>query len=485
LVIRVLSVASEMAPWIKTGGLADVVGALPTPLKSESVKMVALLPFYGDIKARLNKADMRVMSEYGDCFGGSAQLLKLNGIENDVIFMDAPHLFGFCGNPYTLDDGTDRPDGDVRFAALSWMAAQVAAHGLSLDVNSRGLWFPDIIHTHDWQTGLVPHYCSQSHLKTPVLFTVHNAAFQGLTTFERSSKLRISPEISSFDNGEFWGKLSFLKAGLNGANFLTTVSPSYAEELKTAKFSYGLEGVFQRRSDSFSGILNGIDTSEWDPKKDLAIKPFNTPSGKLKNRKILLEKFGLGEAIGPIFGVISRLSHQKGLDVLLDALPVLHKHDARLILIGSGDPELEYRWRRAADTSEHVAAHIGFDEDLARLVYAGATSILLPSRFEPCGLSQLIGMRYGALPVVNSTGGLIDTVVHMSPMAERMGTATGYVMQQLNSEMLGNAMGKIAELSKDKLRLEAMQQNAMQVRVDWSFSAKEYANLYKYLLQAS
>ena len=482
--IRVISVASEMTPWVKTGGLADVVGALPNALRLECVEMVVLLPFYGDLKSSLNHSQMRVVSEYGDCFGGYTRLLTLMGKEKNVVFMDAPHLFGFSGNPYTLDDGSDRSDGDVRFAALSWMAAQISAHGLALNPNSRGLWFPDLIHTHDWQTGLVPEYCAQLKLKIPILYTIHNAAFQGITTFERIPVLGISTEVISIDKAEFWGRISFLKAGLNGANYLSTVSPSYARELTTKKFAYGLEGVFQRRAESFSGILNGIDTSYWDPERDKAVIAFKNPTEKLANRRPLLEKFSLGETTGPIFGVVSRLSHQKGLDVLLEVLPILNQYDARLVLIGSGDPELEYRWRQAADTSEHVSVMIGFDENLARLIYAGATSIIVPSRFEPCGLSQLIAMRYGAIPIVNSTGGLNDTVIHMSPMAESMGTATGYVLEELTPKLLGRSMRKVAELALDMERLQLIQESAMRAPVDWSVSAKEYTKLYNQLIQS-
>ncbi|MCE0504660.1 glycogen synthase GlgA [Roseivivax sp. GX 12232] len=465
---RVLSVASECVPLIKTGGLADVAGALPGALAPLGVEMRTLLPAYPKVRAALGEGPRH---ELGEVFGGPAALIEGQLGEAVLYALDAPHLFDRPGGPYLDEGGHDFPDNPRRFAALSQVAARLAAEGI-------GDWHPEVLHVHDWQAGLAPLYLSQMAPKRRVgtLLTIHNIAFQGMAPPSEIGPLGL-PEADFGPEGyEFWGQVSALKAGLVWSDRITTVSPTYAEELLTPEFGMGLDGLLTARRDALSGILNGIDTAAWAP-------PYRTPRGKPRHRARLRHEMGLPEAEGPLCVVISRLSHQKGLDVLLDALPALIDHGGQLALLGSGDPALESAFRQAAE-HPNVATRIGYDEALSKRMVAGGDAILVPSRFEPCGLTQLYGLSHGTLPLVARTGGLNDTVIDANPMALQAGAATGLQFHPVTASGLAGAFARLHALWRAPGHWQRMMKNAMALDVGWDVSAQAYATLYRDLISA-
>ncbi|MCB1390867.1 MAG: glycogen synthase GlgA [Rhodobacteraceae bacterium] len=467
---RVLAVASECAPLIKTGGLADVVGALPLVLSGEGWSIRTLIPGYRRVLSTLRKP--RAVMEFPDLLGVPARLLATQAAGLDLLVLDSPALFDRDGSPYLDASGNDWPDNDLRFAALCKAAALVAADGI------KG-WQPDVVHLHDWQAGLTPVYMRMAGAPQPCLLTIHNIAFHGLTGGERLAALDLPPEAYSMDGVEYYGHISALKGGLTGARAINTVSPTYAQELRTEEFGMGLEGVIRARSADLSGILNGIDTGTWNPANDPAVKPFTAPAGKGANARALRAEFGLDAGDGPLAVVISRLSDQKGLDLLLAALPALVDAGGQLALLGSGDRRLENAWlTAAAGMAGRVAVRIGYDEALSHRMYAGADAVLVPSRFEPCGLTQMYGLRYGAIPVVARTGGLADTVIHANAAALAAGCATGIVHAPHSADALAQALRDLCTLYADAPTFRRMQKNAMKHPVGWEASAPRYAALY-------
>lgn len=474
--IRVLSVASECAPLVKTGGLADVAGALPAALAPEGVEMRTLLPGYPAVMARVQVTGEAMADP--DLFGGPARVLHATAGGIDLYVIDAPHLFARPGSIYLGPDGRDWPDNPERFAALSWIAARIGAEG------AQG-WVPQVIHAHDWQAGFVPEYLHAMGAggRVATVLTIHNIAFQGLCPPDRIDRLRLPRHRYSREGFEFWGRISALKAGLVGADRLTTVSPTYAAELMTDAFGMGLDGVIRDRRGVLSGILNGIDADAWNPATDAAIPaPYTTPAGKAANRAALRAEMGLPEAPGPLCVVVSRLTEQKGLDLLLQALPALLDRGGQLALLGSGEGWLEDAFRAAAD-HPHVAVRIGYDEGLSHRLIAGGDAILVPSRFEPCGLTQLYGLRYGTLPVVALTGGLADTVINASPAALAAGVATGVQFHPVTADALTGALSRLCDLWADPQLWGRMQGNAMAQPVGWGPSARAYAALYARVLK--
>ena len=471
---RVLSVTSECAPLVKTGGLADVAGALPGALIGQGVRMRTLLPGYPDFLWKLR--DPRVRAELPECFGGPARLLEARHAGLDLLILDAPHLFDREGGLYLGLDGRDWPDNPERFAALCWVASKIA-NGLLSD------WQPDIVHGHDWQGALAPYFIARSPAAKQVrtVLTIHNIAFQGLAPAARLSALRLAPADFTSEGFEYYGKISMLKAGLIFADRITTVSPTYADELLTPEFGMGLEGVLQQRRSDLIGILNGIDLDVWSPEKDAHIIPYHNPVGKRPNKAVLRAEFRLPETVGPLCIVVSRLTAQKGLDLLLKALPVLLDHGGQLALLGTGDPELEAAFAKAAE-HPNVSVRIGYDEWLAHRMIAGADAILVPSRFEPCGLTQLYGLRYGTLPLVALTGGLADTVIPATP-ATLAGNvvATGLQFHPIQAPALSNALARLCALYRQRELWHRMGRNAMAHPVGWDHSAAAYAALYKSL----
>lgn len=475
--MRVLSVASECAPLVKTGGLADVVGALPAALRPEGVDMRVLLPGYPQVMATVERHET-VLEEW-DLFGGPAQVIAAGapGLP-DLLVVDAPHLYARAGSIYLGPDGRDWPDNPERFAGLCWMAARIAEAG----VNG---WTPDVIHGHDWQGGLVPEYLRSlvAGRRVPFVLTIHNMAFHGYAPYERIGSLRLDPARFSTDGYEAWGRISALKAGLIGADKLTTVSPTYAAELLRPEFGMGFDGLMRTRRDDLLGILNGIDEEAWDPRTDPHVTRYDSPEGKAANTAALRQELGLPEATGPLCVVVSRLTSQKGLDLLLEALPTLLGHGGQLALLGSGERWMESAFQAAAQ-GVGVAVRIGYDEALSHRLIAGGDAILVPSRFEPCGLTQMYGLRYGTIPVVALTGGLADTVIHASPAALAAGVATGLQFNPVSADALRLALVRLCELFADRPTWARMQRNAMAQPVGWENSARAYARLFRALVVA-
>ncbi|MDF1791042.1 MAG: glycogen synthase GlgA [Thalassobaculaceae bacterium] len=472
--MRVLFVASECVPLVKTGGLADVVGALPKALAAKGVDVRVLLPGYPGVMARVDGKKGVWQAE--DVFGKRAVVRRAAVDGLDLLALDMPDYFDRDGL-YVTDEGADWPDNPFRFASLSWVAAEIARDGLTDG------WRPDIVHAHDWQTGLIALYLGAWGVgDVATILTIHNISYQGLcdATLRRALKL---PERGFTSQGyEFYGRINFLKAGLIHSDVVTTVSPTYARELESPEFGCGLEGVLAARQERAIGILNGIDTELWDPARDAAIETFSVQSlsGRRASRKALLKAFALdGKRSGPLFGVVSRLTDQKGLDLLLGVLPEMLRADGSLVLLGSGDRRLEEAFAGAArDHADAVGVRIGYDETLAHRIYAGSDAILVPSRFEPCGLTQMYAMRYGALPVVARTGGLADTIIDANAAALGAGVATGFQFDPGSREALSNAIAKTFAVFGETSLWRKLQRNAMKHPVGWNGPAERYVDLY-------
>ena len=472
---RVLSVASECVPLVKTGGLADVVGALPGALDREGWEMRTLIPAYPGLAERL--AGARPVWQDDNLFGGPGRVLAGEAGGRTHYLLDAPHLYDRAGGPYAAD-GQDHPDNPERFAALSWAAAALAADG---DGES---WRADVLHAHDWQAGLAPAYLRWAFPGRGVgsVLTVHNIAFQGITPAGRLASLRLPRHEFTPGSLEYWGNISTLKAGLVTADRITTVSPTYAEELLRPAYGMGLEGVIADRGTALSGILNGIDRAIWSPEADPAITAYSAgaPGGKTANRPALCRELGLQPGSGPLAIVVSRLSHQKGIDLLIAALPAFVAGGGSLALLGSGDVALEGALHTlAARFPGRIAVRTGYDEALAHRMFAGGDAVLVPSRFEPCGLTQMYGLAYGTLPVVALTGGLADTVIGASPASLMAGAATGITFHPVDVLALSRALDRLLALFADKPTWKSMQRRAMLADFGWTAAARDYARLYR------
>jgi starch synthase len=463
-----------MFPLVKTGGLADVTGALPLALAAEGVAVTTLLPGYPAVLRALEGAE--IVGAAPDCFGGAARLLRGRAAGLDVLALEAPHLYGRPGNPYTGPDGADWPDNARRFAALGFFAARIAQEGA-------GDFRPKILHAHDWQAGLAMAYLDDARPQPGTVMTVHNLAFQGLFNAGMLDDLRLPRGKFTPGGFEFHGMIGFLKAGLALADRITTVSPSYASEIQTPESGMNLDGLLRYRAGELTGILNGIDTQVWDPTADPYIAQCFGPGDigpRAVNKRALQVRFGLApDPARLLFGVISRLSWQKGLDLLLDALDDVLALGAQLVVLGSGEREMEQRFTAAAAAHPgQIGAVIGYDEALAHQIQAGIDAILIPSRFEPCGLTQLCALRYGALPIVTRTGGLADTIIDANEAALAAGTGTGL---QFSQGQLRPALHRAAALWTQPNRWQRLQQNAMRTDVSWQLPARQYASLYQSL----
>jgi len=476
--IEVLSVASEIYPLIKTGGLADVTGALPGALAPLGVSMRTLVPGYRAVLGRLESA--RVVAEMPDYFDGVARLLAGRAGGLDLIVLDAPHLFDRPGTPYLDAAGVDWPDNWKRFAALSFAAYELG----------RGMvegYRPQILHAHDWQAGLVPAYVAfNAPTRVKTVLTVHNLAFQGVFNWDVFAQLRLDFRAAQEGAIEYFGSISFLKAGLQVADALTTVSPTYAHEIRTGAYGMGLEGLLQSRSKVLHGILNGIDIGAWDPQQDPAlVESFgaSTTDRRALNRARLLERFGIENTPGPVFSVVSRLTWQKGMDMLVECVDALVAMGGKLVVLGSGDPALEHALRSAATRHPgKVGIIVGYSEELSHLVQGGADVMMVPSRFEPCGLTQLYGLRYGCVPLVSRVGGLADTVIDANEAAVDAGVATGVVFAPATTEALTEAIRRTTVLYGREKTWRKMQRRGMKSDVSWDASARKYADLYSDLL---
>jgi starch synthase len=482
--LKVLSVASEAAPLIKTGGLADVAGALPGALAAHGVAVTTLLPGYPKVMASLGPktGKVRAVHKWDDLLGTPARLVKgtLAG-GHALLVLDAPALFAREGGPYADASGRDWEDNWRRFAALARAAADLAGGAV------RGQRF-DLVHAHDWQTGLTPAYLAFAGAGgVPSVMTIHNMAFQGYFPAAVFPALGLPPEAWSVDAVESYGGVGFLKAGMQLASCITTVSPTYAREIRSVEFGMGLEGIVLARSNRVHGILNGIDTAEWNPATDAHLAARYTP-GKLaaraKNKRALEQEFGLEPGDGPLFIIVSRLTWQKGMDVLPGVLDHLVGIGGRLALLGSGDAEIEAALHHAAARHPgRIGVRIGYDEALSHRLQGGGDAILIPSRFEPCGLTQLYGLAYGCIPVVARTGGLADTVIDANPAALAAGVATGVQMNAVTPEALAIAVSRTVELYADAKAWKRVQANAMKADFSWGASGAAYAALYRQLIE--
>ena len=474
--MQVLSVASEVYPLVKTGGLADVTGALPGALQRHGVHVRSLLPGYPAVLEGLEHAEPA--QTFPDLFGGPARLLAGAAAGLDLLVVDAPHLYARPGNPYTDAWGSDWPDNAQRFAALAQVAARLG-QGMIPALQ------PDVMHAHDWQAGLAPAYLHYAGGARPgTVMTVHNLAFQGSFPAGLLGEIGLPPWSFVFDGVEYHGTISYLKAGLQLADRITTVSPTYAAETTGPEFGMGLEGLLQARSSVYAGILNGIDDSVWDPSSDTYLPArysARSPRRRAVNKRALQQRFGLTENPDTLlFGVISRLSWQKGLDLLLAALPAIAAMDVQLVVIGTGDPHLQDGFNAAASGMPgRVGVFIGYDEALAHLIQGGCDALLVPSRFEPCGLTQLCALRYGAVPVVARVGGLNDTVIDANEMALTAGVATGIQFAPVTREGLLHAIGRAVELWRDQPAWRRTQANGMASELGWDRPAARYKELYR------
>ena len=470
--LRVLAVASEIYPLIKTGGLADVAGALPLALAAEGVATITLIPGYPAVMKALENAE--AVHAAPDLFGGPARLLRAQAAGLDLLVIDAPHLYARPGGPYAGPDGMDWADNALRFAALARMAALVGEGRLAGYV-------PDVLHAHDWQGGLAMAYLQYASARRPgTVMTIHNIAFQGLYPANLLGQLGLPAAAFGIEGVEFHGMIGYLKAGLAFADRITTVSPSYAAEIQLPENGEGLDGLIRARAGALHGILNGIDDKVWNPAADEMIAARFDRARMSKrgvNKRAVQARFGLEASPDAlVFGVISRLTWQKGLDLLLDCVDDLVGLGAQLAVLGTGEPRLEQAFGAAVRRhSGRVGCVIGYDEALAHQMQAGIDALLVPSRFEPCGLTQLCALRYGALPVVARVGGLVDTVIDANEAALAAGVATGV---QFASGLLRPALHRTASLWQRPAVWRGIQKNAMNAEVSWRRAAAQYAALY-------
>ncbi|HEY1610848.1 MAG TPA: glycogen synthase GlgA [Paraburkholderia sp.] len=489
MTIRVLHVASELYPLLKTGGLADVTGALPAALVDQGADVRVLLPGFPQVIDGLE--DLRPIARLERTFGAPAATLELGrlpGSEFPVYVIRADAFYARDGNPYLDAQHVPYGDNAQRFALLGWTAARIALHA---DPD----WAPQIVHAHDWHAGLAPAYLRAAARERGLapgvqlarsVFTVHNLAYQGIFPAYQFPGLGLPPDFFDMRGMEFYGQLSFLKAGLYYADKITTVSPSYAREIQTVAHGGGLEGLLRDRAHDLSGILNGVDYAVWSPAIDASIAARYTPTrltGKTRCKTALQARLNLAPLHeAPLFGVVSRLTEQKGLDLLLAAVPDIVSRGGQLVVLGTGDPVLELGLLRAAEAHpESVAIELGFDEALAHAIVAGADVMAVPSRFEPCGLTQLYALAYGALPLVHCVGGLADTVVDASLENLADGLATGFVFERFEPRGITAAIRRAFALYARHRDWRTTQQRAMRADFGWAASAAQYMALYREL----
>ena len=476
---RVLSIASEIYPLVKTGGLADVASALPIALAAESIVVHTLVPGYPSVMAAIGTGQS--VHDFPHLFGGPARLLDAKAGQLALFVLDAPHLYARPGNPYTDPDGKDWPDSALRFAAL-------ARVGASLGAGLLPGFAPAVLHAHDWQAGLAPAYLHYDGGRRPgTVMTVHNLAFQGRFPAELLPILGLPPSSFAIDGVEYYGGIGFLKAGLQLADRITTVSPTYAAEICSDEAGMGLGGLLRFRAQVLSGIPNGIDTRVWNPADDCFLPARFSPgriAGRQRNRREIVSRFGLAaDSRGPLFGVISRLTWQKGFDLLPAALPSLLAEGAQLAVLGAGEPGIEAGLHAAAAAHpDRIGCHIGYDEGLAHLLQGGMDALLMPSRMEPCGLTQLCAQHYGSVPVVARVGGLADTVVDADPVSLATKLATGIQFAPVSLEMLEGAIYRACSLYRDRRTWRRLQANGMAADVSWREPARRYAALFRELV---
>ncbi len=486
--MNILFAASEAFPFIKTGGLGDVVHSLPIALSQLGDDVRLVLPAYRDVLASVDSLkELGFWDLPGAGVTHRVRVLQAHhdGLADYLYLIDVPSLFDRAGNPYVHSDGFNWPDNAERFTVFSRAVAQMAKGIPGTD------WHPDVVHCHDWQTGLVPAFLSMAHPRPKTVFTIHNLAYDGHFSQDDFTRLALPPEWWSSEYVEFYGGFSMLKAGMVFSDQVTTVSPTYAREICTPEYGYRFEGVLQHLGDKLSGILNGIDLDIWNPATDSHLKQSysaeNNKTGqpwikaKLANKNALLKKAKLPETKAPLLGFIGRLVEQKGVDLITTMLPQLFAStDAVMIILGSGDRLYEAELIKLAEKyPSRLHVHIGYSEDLAHQVEAGCDLFIMPSRFEPCGLNQMYSLRYGTPPVVNFTGGLADTVTDATAMALKDKTANGFVFHNVDSDALLTTVKRALKIYRKPEQWQQICETAMQQELGWESSAKKYQELYK------
>ncbi|AFJ02399.1 Glycogen synthase, ADP-glucose transglucosylase [Methylophaga frappieri] len=479
---KILFASSEVAPLVKTGGLADVSASLPAALAENHQDVRIIMPAYRSAVSQLKKAET-VAEINVNGYGEPVRILQATLPGTSVCFwlVDAPDFFDRDGGPYGNRDG-DWPDNPARFTLFCRVVVAIA-------LNQAGLhWQPDIVHCHDWQTGLIPALLSLQSQRPKTVFTIHNLAYQGIFDRQVFDRLDLPDVLWRMEGLEYWGQWSFMKGGLAYADQLTTVSPTYAQEICTPEFGYGLAGLLAWRYEQgeLTGIVNGIDTEQWNPATDSAInQPYSAAKIRLKaaNKSALQQDCGL--PVSPktlLIGLISRLVEQKGIDHSIAAIRTLleEQADIQLVCLGAGQPELEFALQELrAHYPDKVALQIGYNEALAHQIEAGADAFLMPSRFEPCGLNQLYSLRYGTLPIVRKTGGLADTVIDASDENRKNHTATGFVFAGTTVSDLTATLRRVMDLYDHPRLWRRVMLTAMLQDVSWASSAAQYVNLYQ------
>jgi starch synthase len=464
-------VSSEAAPIAKTGGLADVVGALPNALQSAGDEVAVVIPRYGfvDLKRARRVYDSLPVylgaDRYDTAIYQAAEEYPLYLVDSPALF-DRKGLYG--------ETGIDYPDNHIRFAVFARAAIGVA----------RFLFRTEIFHCHDWESGLVPVYLrtllasDPTFLSVKTLFTVHNLGYQGLFPKTALADVALDGNVYRPDGMEFFGRVSYIKGGISFADALNTVSPTYAREIQTPEYGFGLDGALRSRADVLSGILNGVDYREWSPENDPLIPARYSAqdlSGKALCKEQLLAEFGLpAEAMErPVAGIVSRFTRQKGTDILAEVAGQIVAEDVYIAALGNGDPEYEEFFRRmAADYPGRIAVRIGFDNRLAHLVEAGSDMFLMPSRYEPCGLNQIYSLKYGTVPVVRATGGLDDTIDE----------GTGFKFSEYSGQALLQAVRSAVQAFSNREQWREMMLRGMEKDFSWKTSAAAYSALYQRLL---
>lgn len=476
---KILFVSSEVQPVIKTGGLADVSGSLPLALKALRRDLRILMPAYGEALKKVPGAREITRLTLAN-FNEPVRILetRLKGSSVPIWLVDAPSLFARPGNPYVDANGNDWPDNAQRFAIFSRVAVELALGRCDLD------WQPDLVHCNDWQTGLIPALLHGQPDRPATVFTIHNLAYQGLFDWDTFITLNLPDALWSMEAMEFYNQISFIKGGIVFADMISTVSPMYAEEIRTAEYGHGLEALLTMRADRLIGILNGVDYGIWNPARDPYLKhKYNahTINEKIYNKLQLQRHYGLpvNEHI-PLVGLVGRLAEQKGIDLILDALPQLSRQAVQFVFLGSGDKDLEQGLEEASRRfHDQVGVFIGYDEALAHRIEGSADMFLMPSRYEPCGLNQIYSLRYGTLPIVRRTGGLANTVVNADARTIRQGTATGFIFDEVSAAALAATVERALALYAEPKKWKKLVFSAMQQDFSWRRSAKHYLDLYK------
>lgn len=484
---RILFVTPEVFPLCKTGGLGDVSAALPAALHELKVDIRLLLPGYpavlAGLKSRRSVAKFDLQPHFPPATLLSARLQMNESANVPVYVIHCPELYQREGGIYLDNDGYDWPDNARRFGLLSKIGALLASDASPI------AWMPDVVHCNDWQSGLTPAYLHfHSGEKAASLMTLHNLAFQGNFSPDEVGKLGLPAASFSMYGVEYYGNLSFLKAGIYYADHISTVSPNYAQEIQHAPLGFGLQGLLAERSHAISGIINGIDTAIWNPAKDPHLAKKYTSrnlTAKTANKLALQQTMGLApDPAIPLFGTVSRLTHQKGSDMLLQIAPMLADLPAQLVLLGSGDTSLEQQLTALAQAfPAKIAVRIGYNEALSHLITAGADCFLMPSRYEPCGLNQMYSQHYGTPPVVHATGGLADTVVDLTPATLADKSASGFLFHEMTADAFMAGIQRAIHAYHDKKLWRSLQRNGMQKDFSWQASASAYLSIYSLLTQ--